>query len=133
MSMAKKLGFTLFELMVVMAILAIIVTIAYPSYADSIRKARRADAQAQMRQFEVAAARQYNLTRNYAGCSSGCDQPPGDDYYTYAVDVDPATQWSITATPKGGQAKDACGTMSLNSAGIMKGKIDGCWGGRGSS
>ena len=42
----KNKGFTLIELMVAIAIVGILAAIAYPSYVDSVRKARRADAQA---------------------------------------------------------------------------------------
>lgn len=37
-------GFTLIELMFVVAIVAILLALAYPSYVDQVRKARRADA-----------------------------------------------------------------------------------------
>ena len=39
------MGFTLIELMIVVALIATIAAIAYPSFVDSIRKSRRADAQ----------------------------------------------------------------------------------------
>lgn len=44
--MIKKnlLGFTLIELLVVIAVVSILATIAYPSYTDSVLKAKRAQA-----------------------------------------------------------------------------------------
>ncbi len=40
-----KSGFTVIELMIVLMIVAILVALAYPSYVDYVRKARRGEAQ----------------------------------------------------------------------------------------
>ena len=44
-------GFTLIEVMIVVALIALLATIAMPSYQDSIRKSRRADAKAALVQL----------------------------------------------------------------------------------
>ena len=41
----KRSGFTIIELMIVIGIVALLVALAYPSYAQYVRKARRGEAQ----------------------------------------------------------------------------------------
>ena len=45
---SKAGGFTLIELMIVVAVLAILAAIAFPSYQEHVRKARRAQAKADL-------------------------------------------------------------------------------------
>ena len=107
-------GFTLIEIMVTLAILAIIAAIAYPAYTDQVRKARRADAVSSM-----MAAAQYMercFTRFNAYNDAGCKSPAGssiDNYYAITV-ARTATTFTLTATPQGDQANDACGTLTLD-------------------
>jgi type IV pilus assembly protein PilE len=61
--MQSKYGFTLIEVMIVVAIVAILATIAYPSYQDSIRKTRRADAKEALMRI-AAAQERYFFTHN---------------------------------------------------------------------
>jgi type IV pilus assembly protein PilE len=44
-SIGSNKGFTLIEVMIVVALIGILAALAYPSFVDSIRKARRGDAQ----------------------------------------------------------------------------------------
>lgn len=58
----KTLGFTLIELMIVVAVIAILASIAYPSYRDSVRKARRVDAKSAL--TDIAQMQETFFARN---------------------------------------------------------------------
>jgi type IV pilus assembly protein PilE len=151
----ERRGFTLIELMITIAVLAIIAAVALPSYFDSIRKSRRADAinaltraqQAQER-FRANNAAYGPLFVNVntatfavaaSGAASGVQTFDGPDGY-YTVDVvngsDSATGYTVLATAKAGtsQANDrgcqclqlaASGGQFTYSAGGPNGAFDG--------
>ena len=68
-------GFTLVELLIVVAIIGILAAIVYPSYQDSVRKSRRADAKAVMAEAAQFMERFYTENfcysnrRTAAGCA----------------------------------------------------------------
>ena len=67
--MIKQKAFTLIELMIVVAIVGILAGIAYPSYQDSVRKSRRADAEGALLGFANAMERYFTENNNY--CDAG--------------------------------------------------------------
>ncbi len=135
-------GFTLIELMIVVAIVAILAAIAYPSYQDSVRKSRRADAKAVMLEATQWMERFFTVNNRYdqnrAGTavtdasqfpSSGLTEspkeggPPGG-YYAITLGNLGQNTFTLTATPQatGGQNNDRCGglmgpTLNLNQLG----------------
>jgi len=131
--MKKTGGFSLLELMIVIAVIAIAIAWAIPSYEDSVRKAKRREAQSLMREFEVCAARSFTVKSDFSEAASCL--PPDDENYEYDVDID--TGYLITATPKGDQEKDSCGEktnqtmiideMTMNEKGETTPTPDGCW------
>jgi len=124
-------GFTLIEAMITVAIIAIVAAVAYPSYTQHVRKSHRADAQALL--MDVATRQQQFLldTRAYAGTlgalnvATPASVTPHYDV-TLTVPAGAVPTFTVTAAPKGTQAADKCGTLTLDQAGV-KSPGGGCW------
>ena len=116
-SMARRLqrGFTLIELMIVVAVVGILAAIAIPSYQDSVRKSRRAQAKADLVEYAQMAERWFTVNNSYAAFALPADrETPQYDIQVNAA----ATTFTLTATPEDGQAEDRCGTLTINQAGV---------------
>lgn len=129
----RKRGFTIVELMIVLVILAIIVALAYPSYIDYVRKARRGEAEQLLMNWSVNQEIYRSNNPTYADAAELA--PPQHDYYGFTVTpADPAGTYTLTATATGDQlndkAKGDCTVLTLTSAGVKGPAV--CWGGSGS-
>ena len=135
----KAAGFTLIELMVVVAVVAILAAIAYPSYQDSVRKSRRAQAKADMVEYAALAERFRTVNNTYltAGATTftlPSAQSPREAgspaHYALALTTQTDNTFTITATAQGGQARDRCGNLTLTNAGVKgnsTGTLTECW------
>lgn len=125
----RVVGFTLIELMVTVAVVAILAAVALPSYADQIRKTRRAVARQEMMDLATAQERFYTncnrfantLAGSQADCS-GLGRPTATvmtDGNHYQISMaGGGANYVLTATPQGEQAHDTyCANLTLDDAG----------------
>ncbi|HEY0974442.1 MAG TPA: type IV pilin protein [Solimonas sp.] len=128
-------GFTLIELMIVVVVIGVLAAIAYPSYMESVRKSRRADAQAAL--VGLAAAMERHMVTNngsYLGTTASnaqnaapvstlyASQVPlegGKATYNLRVLTVTATNYTLAAvlSATGAQKGDKCGDLRLNARG----------------
>lgn len=121
-------GFTLIELMIVVAIVAILAAIAYPSFADQIRKSRRSEAISNMQDVQLQLEK-YRVDHPSYG-TFAVPANASTSYYTVAMPAAGATSYTLTATPLGAQTKDACGTLKITATGAdvkKEAATTGCW------
>lgn len=120
----RNRGFTLIELVIVMAIVAILAAIAYPSYQNYLMRSRRADGREMLQRIAAAQERFYTNRNTYttdlttaAGLNLGTTSSEAG-HYTVAIAVAAGGQsYTLTATPQGIQASDACANLTVNNVG----------------
>ena len=130
----RHAGFTLLELVVVVTIVAILASLAIASYEFAIRKSRRSAAQGCVAEAAQFMERFYTTHLNYAQDLAGnpavlprCTAEVAGAYVVgFAAGQPTATTFVIQAVPQGRQARDSCGTMSMNQTGRRLPEAD-CW------
>lgn len=127
---SNRKGFTLLELMITLAIIAILVALAYPSYIQYVRKAKRGDAQQLLMNWSVNQEIFRSNNPTYAD-SDDLAPPTLDDFVLSVSDVSAST-YTLQADASGDQENDSedgvsCDVMTLDQNG-EKTEIE-CWGG----
>ena len=119
-------GFTLIEMLIAVAVATILLTIAIPSYQDSVRKGRRADAVVGLTQLQQL---QERYRANNPAYASAIASMPGSAPTTspeqhYALSIAPAasasSSYTITATAQAGSPQFAdtrCRRLSITMSG----------------
>lgn len=125
----KMKGFTLIEVMTVVAVLAILAAIAVPSYQNSIRKVRRAEAKGALLENVLRLERCYTVSSTYIGCSAVKLGATEKGYYSLEYDVDPTkTTYTLSAVAQGAQADDTrCNEFDINEKGVKTATSSDCW------
>ena len=132
-------GFTLVELMTVVVVIAILVAVAFPSYQDHVRKAKRAEGKTALLKAAQVLERNYSDNNVYvvdiaplfalgAGATVYSGDNPADTTSAYTIAVAPATVpcalvncFLLTATPNAPFTDPDCGNLTLTSTGVR------CW------
>ncbi len=127
----KQAGFTLIEVMIVAAIVGILAAIAYPSYQEHVRQARRAEVATVL--LESAQLLERHFTRHGAydaGTLVLASQSPtaGQSVFTLTAVLD-EDSYSLTAraVPQGIMAGDVCARYTLNQVGQRTPADIRCW------
>lgn len=125
-------GFTLIEVMIVVAIVAILAAIAYPSYLESVRKSKRAEARAQLMEAAQYMQRFYSQNDSFLKVlndntksdmtlpSALTSVPRGGGATTYTIQfvTHTASAFNLEAVPSGSMEGDRCGKLQLDNTGL---------------
>jgi type IV pilus assembly protein PilE len=120
---AQAPGFSMIEVMVALAVVAILAALALPAYHEALRRGRRAEARAGLLQaahwLERVATRTGSYLHDEAEFPQALTTVPSG---TYAIGFKPSdakgSGYTLTATPRGAQVGDRCGSYTLDQTGL---------------
>ncbi|MDX1697352.1 MAG: type IV pilin protein [Thiohalobacterales bacterium] len=144
MKHTRSCGFTLVEVLIAVVILGLLSSLALSSYGNYIRKARRADAKADLLELAQLIERNYTESNRFHEDVTGAayaleyNRSPrqGQKFYDlrFAAGQPTTTTYVIEAVPFGPQTRDTrCLTLTLDQAGNKgidagaTGTVAECW------
>jgi type IV pilus assembly protein PilE len=148
--MRHEPGFTLLELLIVMAVIMVLTTLAYPSYADHIRKTRRIEGQVALIEAMQQQERYFMRNNTYLAFGAAAPAPGAGQFRTWSGASAARSAYEIAGEACPGQAitdcielratpgtahvdgrftDPACGALTLDSAGRRgaSGPSASCW------
>lgn len=124
----KQQGFSLIELMLVMILVALFASFTYPSYRESITRARRLDGQTALLDLANRLEQFYAKEHSYKGATLGSgaetdvfsSKHSPQNWYILVIENQTDSEFSLQAIPKGAQARDdqSCQILGFDSHGI---------------
>ena len=112
-------GFTLIELLIALACVALLASLAWPSYQNMILRIQRAQARAALLQAAHWLERAASANGSYPLATDVPASVLQIDGQRYKLSVTSTAQsYTLSATPLGTQAADACGTLTVNHLGV---------------
>src|SRR2546423_11359413 len=101
---ARHAGFSLLEIMIGIVIVALLAAIAYPSYTDAVRKAKRAEGRTAMMQLMEQQERYYSRYNTYISFSRS--DPQG--FKWFSGNSAPSSAYEISASACDGAGLQNC-------------------------
>ena len=128
-------GFTLIELMVTLVVVAILAAVALPSFQDSVRKSRRADAFTAITAVQQAQERWRGSHADYSNSlpntavapalanGLGMSTQSSSSYYTLSLSNITPTTYTVEATAVVGRSQDQDGDCKVLGARVERGNV----------
>lgn len=131
----NQAGFTLLELMITLAVLAVLVFLALPGYQAYVLRGYRTEGIEALMAAAVCQERLFSRTNAYV--ADQCGGLTVNGYYNITVATQNSDQeFTLTASPQGGQVKDSCGELAVDQRGARQANGSGgnvaarCWAGK---
>lgn len=118
--MNKKKGFSFIELIIVIAIIGVLALFTFPSYRDTITRARRSDGQTALLALAYKMEAYFAKHHSYQGASLDPGQTSAEQWYLLRITKQTDSEFTLEASPQKAQASNdtACQTLTFTSTGV---------------